>query len=463
MHVPIAGDLCQASADLLFSEAPIVTVEDGTQWDRTRDRLEDLVGDDFHAALISGAEIAAALGGTFLRVSWDPAVVPDRPFLTTVDYDSAFPVFRHGRLTAVTFVTVLDADTTTVLRQIEHHETDEHGVGIIRHGLFEGTATNLGTPRSLDSRPETADLAGKDGTGVWSTETPGLAVAHWPNLAPNRLWRTSGTARHLGRSDLEAKEALLDSIDETWTSLMRDVRLGKSMLMVSRSMVENHGPGAGVTFGHDEVYFPVNAAPASAQDARLPVEQIQFAIRVEEHERTLALLWNTLIRAAGYSPQTLGEGTDGAAMTATEVAAKERRSTTTKARKAGAVLPALETIIRKMLAVDAALFGGGGDPEAPFTVEIADGFQDTPEALAARAQSLADALAASIDTRVRIANPGKDEAWILAEVEKIKAENGLALADPLTLGVDGAGLDASFPPPADPEADPAAPTNTEET
>lgn len=456
LHVPVASDLCQASADLLFSEPPTINVDydtpvgpDGKPGTKpanvttTEERLEKITGPDFHEALVAGAEAAAALGGAYLRVTWDDTLT-DRPFLTVVDYDTAFPEFRWGRLSAVTFWRTLSVNGQRVIRALERHETTPDGVGVIYHGLYTGTPQHLGQPLPLADHPETAGMAQVvDENGMVSTGTPGLAVFHWKNAAPNRRWRADSLGRHLGRSDLDGIEGLLDALDETYTSLIRDLRLGRAMLVVPQGMLTNNGPGQGASFDQHEIYSPVNAAPGSVADSKLAVEQVQFAIRVQEHEQTIMLLWNTIIRSAGYSAQTFGEGGD-VAVTATEVFAKERRSGLSKGRKGRTVRPVLVDAVRKMLAIDAEVFQSGADPTLSLHVELSDGIMDDPEALARTAQLLGTALAASIETRVRLVNPGKDETWIQDEVARIKAENNVELADPDMVGLDGDNLSRDF-------------------
>lgn len=437
LHVPAAADLCKASSDLLFNEPPTVVVEH----EATQARVEDLTGPAFHSALANAAETTAALGGCFLRVTWDTGL-EDHPFLTHVDYDAALPEFRFGRLVAVTFWRVVKTDNQLVYRHLERHETID-GEGVIFHGLYQGTQDNLGRPVPLAEHHSTAGLE-VDEEGKIRTGTDGLTAFHWPNMGPNRTWRKDPLGQYLGRSDLDGIESLFDALDEAYTSLMRDVRLGKAMLVVPNTLLNNNGPGAGASFGQDEIYSGVNAPPGSAADSKLSIEQIQFDIRVQEHEQTILLVWNQIMKSAGYSAQTFGDGGD-VAVTATEVFAKERRSGLTQGRKARAVRPVLEAIVRKLLAVDNMVFNKGNDLTAPVSVELADGVKDDPEALARTAQLLSTALAASIETRVRMVNPDKDQNWIDAEVEKIKAENSLeVLADPDTLGVDGEGLSEQF-------------------
>lgn len=454
LHVPVASDLCQASADLLFAEPPTINVDYDPQTgqdgkplplpanvQKTAERLEKITGPAFHETLVSGAEAAAALGGVYLRVTWDKSLV-DHPFLTVVDYDTAIPEFRWGRLAAVTFWRTLETDGQRVIRYLERHETDADKVGVIYYGLFTGTVRELGQPLPLEDHAETRALSAEvDEDGKISTESEGLDVFHWKNTGPNRRWRTDALGRSLGRSDLDGVEGLLDALDEAYTSLMRDLRLGKAMLVVPDFMLQNNGPGRGTSFEQNEVYAPVRAQPKDS--AGLEVEQVQFAIRVTEHEQTIALLWNTIIRSAGYSAQTFGEGGD-VAMTATEVFAKERRSGLSKGRKGRTVRPVLVEAVRKMLAIDQVVFNSGADPKLSLHVELSDGVMDDPEALARTAQALAAALAASIETRVRLVNPGQDETWIQAEVERIRAENQLELADPDTVGLDGGSLSGDF-------------------
>jgi A118 family predicted phage portal protein len=452
LHVPVASDLAQASADLLFSEPPTVAVEpvsvrteDGQDLTDTvtQERLNAICDERFHQTLASAAETAAALGGVFLRATWDESVIADRPFVTKIDYDAAIPEFRFGVLTAVTFWQVVKTNGTSVYRHLERHETDAFGIGVIFHGLYQGTKDNLGSIVPLTEHESTRDLQ-VDAESKISTLTPGLDVFHMPNVAPNRRWRSDPVGKNLGRSDFDGIEPTLDALDEAYTSLMRDIRLGKAMLVVPEGMLQNNGPGRGTSFEQSEIYSPINAAPGTVADQKLAVEQVQFAIRIEEHERTISLLWNTIIRSAGYSAQTFGEGGD-VAITATEVFAKERRSGMSRNRKIRSAQQAVVGLVEKLLAIDAAVFNSGADTSLPVDVVFADGVQDDPEALARTAQLLAASLSASIETRVRLVNPGNDEPWIKAEVERIKRENQLPeFEDPDTLGIDGNGLSDAF-------------------
>lgn len=437
LHIPVASDIASASSDLLFSEPPAVSVED----QKAQERLDVIMADGLHNLLAHTAEISSVLGGVYLVATTDPAI--DHAFITSMDADHADPVFKWGRLHAVTFWTTLPSDGTDVLRYVEVHETDIAGIGVIRHGLYRGSVHNIGHVVPLDEHPVTAQLAGAvNDEATTSTGTLGIDVVYVPNLGPNRRWRNNPAGKHLGRSDLDGVEPLMDALDETYSSLMRDIRLGKSMLVVPKSMLENNGPGNGAAFEQDEIYSPLNAPPGSAADAKMNIEQVQFEIRVEEHLRVASDLFQQIIRAAGYSGQTFGEISDGAAATATEITSRERRSYITRDRKIRSFKPELERLLNKALSMDALVYGGSTDK--PVTVQFGDAIQEPALLLAQTAQALRSAEAASTKTIVEMQHPDWDKDDVDVEVALIMEERGSSFADPDMIGIDGNGLSDQF-------------------
>lgn len=439
VHVPIATDICQASADLIWSQAPEVRVDD----EPTQARLDDLIDDNALRSFAKGCEAGAAHGGHFLRVTWDESVQPDGPFITVVYADNADPEFRWGRLVAVTFWTVVHEEGGDVWRHLERHEL-ENGVGVIRHGLFHGDRTNLGQRVPLTENPATAGLADAleaDGETI-TTGSDGLAVVYVPNQDSQRRWRKDPAGKDLGRSDLDAIEGLMDSLDEAMSSWMRDVRLGKARLLLSQNALSGNGLGEGASFDVDqELFTELNSPPSSAANASTIVQAEQFAIRHEEHKATTDELVEAILRTAGYSPSTFGRGGDGTMRTAREVSMDQQRSLLTRDRKLRILRPVLAELLEKLLAVDAALFGSAVKVQRP-AVDFPDGVQESMLELAQTAQALRVAEAASTETLVRMTHPEWDDKEVLAEAGRIMGERDLArpaLPDPTdpTL-VDGA-------------------------
>lgn len=440
LHVPIASDLCQVSADLLFSEPPKFTVDDPKGKNlKAQERLDLITGAGLDQILVAAAEVSAALGGVYLRATWDDTLY-DHVFITKVDADGAIPTFRYGKLVAVTFWRVVGIDGSRYWRHLERHELDLAGVGVIEHGLFDGSVTDLGVRIPLNDHEATKHLSAMvDADSQISTRTPGLAVEYAPNITPNRRWRLDPAGANLGRSDLDGIEPLMDALDRVYSSLMRDIELGKARLIVPQAMLTDLGPGKGATFDTDKALFTgINAAPGSAADSKLAIEQVQFAIRVQDHLDAAGALFEQIIRTAGYSAQTFGEKSTsrGASeKTATEVTAKERRSYLTRDRKVRAVTPALEGITFKAVAMDAVLFNTGATA-VPVRVLFADAVQDSLQSLAQTVQLLKGAEAASRETLVQIVHPDWDADQVDAEVKLIVAQQPV-FADPFMHPSDG--------------------------
>jgi hypothetical protein len=104
LHVPLAADIAQTSADLLFGDQSKLRIPaDAGNAKAVPARLDGL----FHEAAILnelhfGAEVCAAIGRVYLRPMWDTNLA-DRPLLTVVGADQAIPELRNGILIAVTF------------------------------------------------------------------------------------------------------------------------------------------------------------------------------------------------------------------------------------------------------------------------------------------------------------------------------------------------------------------------
>lgn len=440
LHVPLASDICQASADLLYSEPPSITSGDKT----TQARLDTLSDDGLLSTLAEAAEIGAALGGMFQRVTWAESSGRDGAFLTNVDADGAYPIFRWGHLAEVTFWWVVGTDGQTIFRHLEHHETQPDGTGVILHGLYQGNETTLGRVVPLANHPATAGIAADvDAESKISTMSPGLAVEYFPNQLPQRLLRKDPIGRNLGRSDLAGIEGLMDSIDETYTSWMRDIRLGKGRIIVPGYMLQSAGRGQGAFFDMDQdVYEKLNVPPSENGDG-IGITAKQFEIRVEQHSATVNGLVKAALRTAGYSAETFGEGEAGGMKTATEVVAEQTRSYMTRDRKIRLLKPRQVRILRKLLAVDKAVFSKPVDSEA-IDLAFADGVQADPESLARTSQALRIAQAASTKTLVAMNHPDWDEIDIKTEVAAILKEQGVSVSNPDEVGRGGTGLAPSF-------------------
>lgn len=461
LPVPVGPMICQAMSDLLYSEPPTFTVDDNSTGENTpkqsptQKRLNELADAGLYSTLAEATEKAAALTGSYLRVVWDKSVVADRPFLDEVDADQAIPEFRWGHLVAVTFWEVVARQGQTVWRHLERHETSPiTGNGIILHGLYKGEDDKLGTRVALTDRPETqvfADLTAnssiKDGVDSLSK---GLCVEYLPNPGPNRLWRDDPIGRVLGRSALDGIEHLMDQLAETLSDWMRARRAAKARVWFDKSLLGNPGPGNGMVADLDqEVYIgtedAVQGPNVSMSDK---VEVVQPAFDPKGYQDTAQSLLDNILQLSGFTLQTFGMNTNsskGMETTATEVEARERRTFMTRDRLIRAQVPHLTSVMRKLLAVDKAVFGTP-NVDAPVTVSFPDGVQESMLKLAQTVQTLFTGEAASKDQIVRILHPDwNDDQWD-EEVAKLKVEYAQPVVDPLDATHDPTGDQRGAPP-----------------
>lgn len=446
LHVPVAAEIAQVSADLLFGQPPSVFVKDD---DATQERLDDLIGDRGGIQLHEAAETCAALGHVYLRVGWDRDVDDTGPLLSIVDADAAFPVYKFGRLQEVTFVREWD-EAGSVLRHMECHER-----GVVWHQAYLGDVRNLGRMVPLSAHSQTADLAdtemvaddSRSGSGI-ETGIDRLDVVGVANQR-GKSWRHLPAAKDLGVADIAGCEGTLDALDDTFSSWMRDVRHGRSRIHVPQHMLENLGLGKGAQFDHDkEIYAVVNSLP-SENPLGQQLVATQFKIRCDEHMATATALLERIVGGAGYSLQTFGLDPSTSTQTATESWARQMRTQNTRNGKLRHWDRAIRDLSWILLAVDRAQFNGQGNPDLPVEVQFADTVSDSQLTRAQTATMLRSAEAASTRTLVELVHNDWDGEQIDEEVDLIHTEQGIGEPMPDMANPDGNAppLDASVQPP----------------
>lgn len=428
LHVPIASDLAATSGALLFGDLPQIRVReardaesDGPEQATEKRLLQIMEEGDFYSRLVEAAETAAAIGGVYVYPVWDENIRPF-PLMGVAQADMAVPEFRWGLLTAVTFFRTVRKDNGKFFRHLERHEVEGTGAArkaVILNGLFEGTADRLGPEVALTADDVTAAIPSR-------IELPfaELDVEYVPNRRPNRLWRASGH----GVADIQGSESLLDALDETYASWMRDIRLAKARIIVPREYLRHDKRGQNPGFDIDqEVYVGMDMEPGLTSDARSMLAH-QFEIRYLEHGATARDLVERIVSNAGYAGSTLGTSAGEAAQqTGTALRIKEHKTLLTLRRKAPAWRTAIANTLWRMQLIDKEVFRSAATPIRP-TVKISDSVIDQPLELAQTALALKTAESASTETRVRLVHPDWSESEVDAEVKRIEGERDAAAA-----------------------------------
>ena len=431
VHVPAAADVAALSAGLLFSDPPTLALPESAA--SSQETLDDiLTKGGGYVAMHEAAEWGSAAGGVFVRASANRDVA-DGPILEAILPDCAAPEFYGPYLLAVTFWTKLSGrDERPVIRHLERHEMI-NGVCWVTHGLFAGAADKLGRPIPLTERPETERLAPLvDDTGSILIGTSKLDVVYVPTIKPNPY--LPGT--QLGRSDFAGAVQQLDNLDEVWTSLMRDFRLGKGRVFAPRQYIRTLGPeGSGGFFDPEQEIFQAVNAQLGSEGDKLALTASQFAIRVDEHLRGANELWRMILRRAGLDGNE--NDSEAAPETATSVNDKAARKRGTRALKAGYWTPALRQIGLVLLELYRLHWDRNVVAAMP-DIEWPDAAAPDIETMARTLQLLDAAGAISTRTKVTMLHPEWSSDQIDEEVDAIAADKPPApdFGDPGDLGAN---------------------------
>lgn len=421
-HVTVPASVSRASAALLFARPPRISPGEHDSKDkRLADRMDMIFGPDAYGGeLISAAEMSSALGGVYLRPWWDKEVT-NHVVPSHVAADCAVPEFRFDRLVAVTFWTIVSKKgDTPVLRHLERHEK-----GKIYHGLYSGTDTHLGERVDLDQSPATSWLVGMvDEDGGLDTGLDTLDVVYIPNVMPNRTWHETPGLAPLGRSDFDGIEAEFDAIDEVYASWMRDVEDAKSRIFLDETVLDDNGPGGGVTYDPNKhLYTKLKAGLGAATDGGGDaITDIKFDIRWSEHAQTMAEIKQHVLEHVGLSPQHFADGPLAVGVTATEVNSRNNITETTRGAKINFWQRGLTKFVEIVMKLDAIHYDTGLKLTGRPTVRFSAQHTRSESEIVADIATKRSAGVMSQEQGVKEANPDWNQTEVDQELEKIRED-----------------------------------------
>lgn len=421
-HIPIAADLTALAAGFLFSGSPTITHDDET----TNERLQSVMEQTgLYQKLIQSAELQSAFGGVFVKLNWDTTLVK-YPIVTVVPGNAGLPEYRHDVLNKCTFWFEVryEEDTGIVYRLEERYERDGH----IYSRLMKGNRTELGNEMPLDYIEETKGVKPDANSG-----TERLLAVYVPNRLPNRL----NTYARYGTSDFEGMHGLFSSLDEAYSSLMRDVRLSKTRVIVPMEFLRrkesiretlNGKSNTDWTFNDgDEVFVALDINP---DDNGAGITVVQSQIRAQDHMTTIEDIIRKIYMMAGFAPQSAGLDIVGQSQSGTALNVRERRSIQTTETKKTYWWHSLIDFTEAMMMLDSKLFGSPY-ADGKISVTFADNTQPDMQTMADILTKLYSADVTSTETRVRMLRPEWKDEEIMAEVRRIKIESGEEMDDEL--------------------------------
>lgn len=425
IHVPIAADIAATSADLLFSEAPRFTCfneETENECDKHQARLDELMSvNNVHSLLNEAAESCAVLGDVYLKLNWRRDL--DHPILTITQGDAAWPEYVLGQIRGIHFFSVLRDDTLTggssVFRVYERYER-----GKVTMAIFKGDSGSLGSQMS------SSELKAIGFDSEIKAPVDEMLAVHIPNMRPNRIDRSSPH----GRSDFEGLRGLMDSLDETYSSWIRDIRLAKARLIVPAEYLRRKPADMfadkSYTYEFDEDVETLVALDIDPEHAGgNPITPSQFEIRSVEHAATAADLIRNIVSEAGYAPQTFGLNIEGLAQSGTALHIREKKSYNTRGKKVSYWRAGLEKVLTAMIHLDAALYPhAGSDGEHDVKAHFADNMANDISTTSTALNLLNSAAAASTQVKIQMLHPDWTKQQVADETKRVMVEYGVASA-----------------------------------
>lgn len=408
LHVPIAADLAQLSASLIFSASPEIQCAHGP----TQDRLQQILTQNgAYAKFLQAAELGSAHGGVFLKWNWNQR--EGMPRLCVVPAYMGLPEWSGGRMSAIAFYTELAREAGGVWRLEERYLED----GRILSRLFRGSDLSLGDEAPLSSREETQNLPAEAVSGA-----DALLAVYVPNLLPNRHAPQSG----FGRSDFEGLYGLFDALDEAYSAIQRETRLTKTTVIVPAEYLrrrERIFPERGEADPMKWVYSNESgvftALDIDTGENSSPITVINPEPRAQQRIALCDELVRRIFSLAGYAPQSAGLDTQGQAESGTALNLRERKSLRTTESKKTYWWHGLNDLLRAGLKLDKAVFHTGIEPEAALSIELVDAGRPDFAQMAEILQRLQAAGAVSDWAKVELLHPDWEPDRIRLEVERI--------------------------------------------
>lgn len=424
VHMPVAGDIAATSANLLFSESPRIKYDENTEGGK---RIKEFIDNNgFFNILLEGAEISAAISGCILKIDIEP-LLEKIPLVSVISPLQFFPTFWRGRLWEVLFFRVVKETESGAVYRLFENRRRENGALIIEYQLHKGTIDKVGKQLDPSTLPETENLKLDP---VTYNNIDGLGCIYIPNMKPNKLMIGSA----LGINDYSSSLSMLDSIDFTWTSWMRDIELGMAQIFVDEELLtRNKSDVAGELnylnkfdkFMKTFIKLNLTSWRMGGESGTKPIDSIQFNIRVDEHSKTVDKLLMNIVSQCGYSPQTFGLGEYGTAQSGTALRIRENKSQLTREKKSRYWQPAIKNLLIQMQQMDQSSELTGPYDVEEVTVEIEDSIIVDARENSEIIRNLDQARAISNYQKVKLQHPDWNDDQIMEEVEKLNDESGV--------------------------------------
>lgn len=406
--VGLAREVCNLSAEMLFSAPPQITLEGQDELLATV-----LEANGLDARLVAMAAMIATEGRGGLRVIYDTEV-SDAPLITHVHEDEVVWDERHSSF-VVGGAVVIERSIGTAVRgtQEVYRLIEEHTRGAIERRLHRGTVMQLGSKVPLETLDEFAGLSEHEDTGL---DVPTLI--RWDNV--------SG-----GHSDLAGAEAILDRVDADISYGAEKSEKARAIAWAEKGLFDARGEVdlTGV--------IPIKRKEGTMGEAPAPAGTVQPDFQSAETIAWIDFLVDSALMFMGYSKASYGRDEGGSADSGKALKMRQARTLLKKAGKDRQAVEAITNALAVAMALEA-----NASTVADFRPEIQLG-DGLPRDAMEDAQEVAQwdaAGAISLEEKVRVRRPDLDDEAIEAEIERIKGDTPAPIP-PVLAGVGDPEMD----------------------
>jgi A118 family predicted phage portal protein len=427
VHFPLAHNVAYTSANILFSDPPLIRIGDAAIEDT--DYAECLDLEAFYAKLSTAAEICAGCGGVYLKVNGIYGMIE----IEAIAPHEVYPIFAGDQLMEVTIYRAIMIDADEESGSGDEGDTGDSYTVVAEHRYLAGVDLHIDITLhrvsgnkilqtyALEDYPETKYLQPKTVLSNFNH----LGVIYVPNHLPNNIIPSLPQ----GTPDFVTAYSMLDNLDENFTNWRRDIRLGKSTDFISSSLLHVYEQDS-VTQKtvrsyreNTERFVAVQYEDTLGKEgAGLPILHVQADIRADEFFLSTRELILDIIRECGYSTQSHDYEMKNYVSTGAAISKMEHRTWDTKKRKQrywrGGVRELLVGI-----GLLAQSMGYEVDPDRRhISVDFSDGASSDTQLLAESIRNIRQVQAMSIYTAVSKQHPDWTEAQITEEVTRINNE-----------------------------------------
>lgn len=395
VHSGLPSLISYTKSRLLMSGGLEIMVNNGLKEDtKAKELLKAIYKDNKLDTIIKNSVTTESWGKKFAwKISFD-AETSNYPIVELYKPQNYKAVYKRGRLFELIFSNDYEKNNT------EYRLDETYGKGYITYQLYQINKDGSEIPVPLTDLEETAEL--KDVS--WNDKI------------------ILGGEKCNDKADYDGIISEFDALDETWSQLMDEIRLGRSEVYVPEMLLTNR------TFNKFRKNY-TELGNDERENGKNEITHIQPNIRTDEYAKAIKEITSNCLVATGLSPFTVGINDEvGANSSGESLTKREASSLRTRNEMIDGWEPFLEEMFMILLFANTLFNGGSYNNKLNIQVSFGDYISPTRKDIIEETKLMKDA--DIIDAEKAIDEIYGDE---ISEEEKIRilANTGNLTEEPI--------------------------------